>query len=73
MRKTQTYAKILLFFQRNFVVGLVEVFLDVFVMVSDLGPHLYGFLDAQNAALCDAHFFAEAVIDGSRDAYIEWT
>ena len=63
--KTQIPAKLLRFFQRKFVVRLVEVFLDVLVLVGNLGPHLNGFLDSKNAALDDAHVFTEAVVDGS--------
>ena len=58
-------AKILLFFKRNFVVGLVEVFLDVFVLVRDLGPDVDAFLQAEDAALRGAHLFAEAVVDAA--------
>ena len=55
------------------MVGLVEMLLDVLVLIGDFGPHFHIFPDAQDAALCDAQVFAEAVVNGARYTDIERT
>ena len=58
---------------RNLVVGLIQVLLDVFVLVGDLGPNIHALLDAEDAAVGDTEVFAKAMVDGSRNAYVERT
>ena len=69
--KTRTKGNLLLFVKRNFVVGLVKVLLDIFVLVGDLGPDFDLLLDAEDAAFGDAEAFIEAVVDGAGDADVE--
>jgi len=71
--KTLSQGKLLLFVKPNFVVGLVQVLLDVFVLVGDLGPDFDLFLDTEYAAFGDAETLVEIVVDGARDADVERT
>ena len=71
MRKTQPYANLLRFVERNLVVGLVEVLLDIFILVRYLGPDVYAFLDAEDAFRCGTKVLAEVMVDAARYAYIE--
>jgi len=70
--KTRSKGKLLRFVKRNFVVGLVEVLLDVFVLIGDLGPDFDLFLDAEDATFGDAEGLVKVVVDGAGDADIEW-
>ena len=59
------YGKLFLFNDRNLVVALVEMLLDVLVLVGDFSPHFDTFFDAQNAAGCSSEAFVKAVINGT--------
>ena len=65
LKTNADYGKLFLFDDRNLVVALVEMLLDVLVLVGDLGPHLDALLDAQDAAGRGPKAFVKAVVNGT--------